>query len=175
MKIPSLAAVFLLAVAPAFAATTFPGLKSLLTAAEWKRAGLDRLTADELGVIDAALIRREAGIAAQHQTEVAHAQQTAAANPTAAPGQPAPSMWARFGLTSKDGPDWRDQPPLQARVVKWETPNRFLLDNGQAWESHEPIIYDLVGKDISIYARPNDRFSLTVGDIDTTIRIRRVR
>src|SRR5688572_31765093 len=110
MKIPSLAAVFLLAVAPAFAATTFPGLKSLLTAAEWKRAGLDRLTADELGVIDAALIRREAGIAAQHQTEVAHAQQTAAANPTAAPGQPAPSMWARFGLTSKDGPDWRDQP-----------------------------------------------------------------
>ena len=114
MKIPSLAAVLLLAVAPAFAATTFPGLKSLLTEAEWKRAGLDRLTADELGVIDAALIRREAGIAAQHQTEVAQAQQAATANPVAAAGQPAPSTWARFGLSSKDGPDWRDQPPLQA-------------------------------------------------------------
>jgi hypothetical protein len=175
MKIPSLAAVVLLAIAPAFAATTFPGLKSLLTEAEWKRAGLDRLTADELGVIDAALIHREASISAQHQTEVAHAQQAAATNPAVAAGQPAPSMWARFGLAGKDGPDWRDQPPLQARVVKWETPNRFLLDNGQAWESSEPIIYDLVGKDISIHARPNDRFALSVGDVDTTIRVYRVR
>src|SRR5688572_18920937 len=139
MKIPSLAAVFLLAVAPAFAATTFPGLKSLLTAAEWKRAGLDRLTPDELGVIDAALIRREAGIIAQHQTEVANAQQTAAATP----GQPVPNEAARFGLPAGDGTSWRDRPPLQARVVKWETPSRFLLDNGQAWESNEPIIYDL--------------------------------
>ena len=171
MKIPQLAAIFLLAVAPAFAATTFPGLKSLLTAAEWQRAGLDRLTPDQLGVIDAALIRREAGIIAQHQTQVANAQQAA----VTIPGQPAPNDAARFGLPVSDGPGWRDRPPLQARVVKWETPNRFLLDNGQAWESHEPIIYDLVGKDISIHARPNDRFSLTVGDVDTTIRIRRVR
>ena len=58
--------------------------------------------------------------------------------------------------------------------MKWETPNRFLLDNGQAWESNEPIIYDLVGKDISIHARPNDRFALSVGNVETTIRIRRV-
>ena len=172
MKIPPLAAIFLLAVAPAFAAPTFPGLKSLLTAAEWKRAGLDRLTPDELGVIDAALIRREASLNAQHQIEATTAQQAAASTP---PGQPAPNEAARFGLPAGDGTGWRDRPPLQARVVKWETPNRFLLDNGQAWESNEPIIYDLVGKDISIHARPNDRFSLTVGDVDTTIRIRRVR
>ena len=170
MKIPQLAAIFLLAVAPAFAESTFPGLKSLLTAAEWKRAGLDRLTPDELGVIDAALIRREAGINAQHQAAVANAQQVAAT-----PGQPAPNESAQFGLPKSSGVDWHDRPPLQARVVKWETPNRFLLDNGQAWESDEPIIYDLVGKDISIHARPFDRFSLTVGDVDTTIRIRRVR
>ena len=170
MKIPQLAAIFLLAVVPAFAGATFPGLKSLLTAAEWKRSGLDRLTPDELGVIDAALIRREAGINAQHQAAVATVQQAAAT-----PVQPAPNESAQFGLTKINGVDWRDRPPLQARVVKWETPNRFLLDNGQAWESDEPIIYDLVGKDISIHARPNDRFSLTVGDVDTTIRIRRVR
>src|SRR4051812_6967600 len=47
-----------LLIAPAvFAQSTFPGLKSVLTEAEWKRARLDRLTPDELGVIDAALIR----------------------------------------------------------------------------------------------------------------------
>src|SRR6188508_1027484 len=99
MKIPQLAAIFLLAVAPAFAGATFPGLKSLLTAAEWKRAGLDRLTPDELGVIDAALIRREAGLAAQHQTEVASAQQAAAATP----GQPAANESAQFGLPKSNG------------------------------------------------------------------------
>ena len=169
MKTPQLVAIFLLVVSPAFAATTFPGLKSLLTAAEWQRAGLDRLTPDQLGVIDAALIRREAGLHAQHQVEVATAQQAAA------PAQPALSESARFGLSANDGEDWRTRPPLQAKVVKWETPNRFLLDNGQAWESHEPIIYDLVGKNISIHARPNDRFSLTVGEVETTIRVRRVR
>jgi len=174
MKFPQLAAVFLLAVAPAFAASTFPGLKSVLTEAEWKRAGLDRLTPDELGVIDAALIRREVGIATQHQKEIASAQQAAPA-PNVVPGQPTPTAAARFGLPANNDTDWRAQPPLQARVVKWETPSRFVLDNGQAWESNEPIVYELVGRDISIHARPNDRFSLTVGDVDTTIRIRRVR
>ena len=36
-----------------------PGLRAILTATEWQRAGLDRLSPDEIGVIDAALIRRQ--------------------------------------------------------------------------------------------------------------------
>jgi hypothetical protein len=165
-----LAAAFLLFAVSATAADVFPGLKAVLTDAEWKRAGLDRLTPDELGVIDAALIRREVGATARHQAELAAAQQQAAAAPAEKPGP-----FERFGLPADKGGDWRDVPPLRAKVVKWETPNRFRLDNGQAWEGAEPIIYELVGKDIEIQARPNGRFALIVGDLNTTIRVLRVR
>ncbi len=169
MKTPLFIAALLLAAAPAFAQESFPGLKSVLSAAEWKRAGLDRLTPDEIGVIDAALIRREAGVTARHQTELTSAQQQAAT-----PAAEKPGLLSRFGLSDKDG-DWHNVPPLKARVVKWETPNRFILDNGQAWESSEPIIYELVGKDIEIQARPAKSFALVVGDVNTTIRVTRVR
>ena len=163
-----LTAVLLLVVAPAFAQATFPGLKSLLSAAEWQRAGLDRLTPDELGVIDAALIKREASLTAQHQATLTAVTQTAAA-------QPAPGTPAGFGLPAKDGSDWQNTPSLKARVVKWETPSRFLLDNGQVWESADTIIYDLIGKEVEIQARPNGRFTFAVGGVNTTLRISRVR
>ncbi len=175
-RIPVLAAVLLLVVAPAFAQDNFPGLKAVLTEAEWKRAGLDRLTPDELGVIDAALIRREAGLAAQQHAALASAQPAAPAIPVAGSTPPPPGgLWSHFGLFSASGPSWRDVPPLKARVVKWETPNRFVLDNNQAWESNEPIIYDLIGKEIEIQARPNNQFALTVEGINTTLRVMRVR
>jgi hypothetical protein len=158
MKLPLLAAA-LVFVASASGQATFPGLKAVLSAAEWKRAGLDRLTPDELGVIDAALIRREAALAATRTTE----------------GETAANPSARFGLSTDKGSDWRSVPPLKAKVVKWETPSRFVLDNNQAWESADPIVYELVGKDIEIQARPNERFALVVGQINTTIRVWRVR
>jgi hypothetical protein len=38
-------------------ADVFPGLKVIMTADDYARAGLDKLTPDQIGVIDAALIR----------------------------------------------------------------------------------------------------------------------
>lgn len=159
------AAVLLLVVAPAFAQATFPGLKALLTDAEWKRAGLDRLSPDQLGVIDAALIKREAGLTAQHQASLTAASETA----------PAPGTPAGFGLSNANSPDWQSVPPLKAKVVKWETPSRFRLDNGQVWESADMIVYDLIGVDVEIQARPNGRFALAVNGQNTTLRVSRVR
>jgi len=163
-------AVLLLVVAPAVAQTTFPGLKSLLTDAEWKRAGLERLTPDQLGVIDAALIRRETALTAQHQAALTAATQT-----VPAAEKPVPGTAAAFGLPADKGSDWKNVPPLKAKVVKWETPNRFRLDNGQALESDETIVYDLVGMEIEIQARPNNRFDLIVNGQNTALRIMRVR
>jgi hypothetical protein len=162
---------FLFLAVSASATETFPGLKTILTDAEWKRAGLDRLTPDELGVIDAALIRREVGATARHQAELTAAQQQAAT--ASVEGKPAPLDG--FGLPADKGGDWHAAPALRAKVVKWETPNRFRLDNGQVWEGSEPIIYELVGKEIEIQPRPNGAFALVVGDINTTIRVVRVR
>lgn len=169
MKSLLLAITFVLCFDAAHAADTFPGLKSVLTEAEWKRAGLDRLTPDELGVIDAALIRHHAAALAPLQTELTAARET-----SAAPAEPKRRLLERFGLSSI-GEDWRSQPALQARVLKWESANRFQLDNGQTWEGMEPITYELVGKPIEIQARPHGHFALVVEGVNTTLRVRRVR
>ena len=51
-------------------AESFPGLKVIMTAEDYARAGLDKLSPDQLGVIDAALIRHfkaSVSVAAQRQ------------------------------------------------------------------------------------------------------------
>ena len=159
---------------PSFAAEGFPGLKQVLSPTEWKRAGLDRLTPDELGVIDAALIRHHGQITKQQEDTLREVRATAAASaPAAAPVHK--SMLERFGLPSFDDSDWRNQPVLQAKVTGWESANRFKLDNGQVWEGVDTITYELVGKTVEISARPRGQFALSVDGKNTTLRVMRLR
>lgn len=153
--------------APAAEAPVFPGLQIVLTAAEWKRAGLDQLTPDQIGVIDAALIR--------HLLRQAPAVSTP---PVPAPAAPRPKsgLFERFGLgRGSSEVDWRNQPPLEARATGWLTVNRFTLDNGQVWEGTEAIPFDLAGQDIVIEARPNEAFALKLKSGSAPVRVRRVK
>jgi hypothetical protein len=160
------------AAAPLAAQDAFPGLKSVLTPQEWARAGLDGLTPDQVGVIDAALIRHARAAAARAEAEVRTAR--AQAEAAAAPARER-RMLERFGLPLLDTTDWRSVPPLRARVAAWESGNRFRLDNGQVWEGFEPIPYDLPGKEIEIQARPNNQFVLALDGRTTTVRLFRLR
>ncbi len=162
------AAVLLLSANLVCAQNTFPGLKAILTVAEWKRAGLDRLSPDEIGVIDAALIRQQSGATARLQQELATVRTAVAANTS-------PALIQKFGLPLFDDGDWRTLPPLRAKFEKWEGGNRFKLDNGQVWEGFEPITYELVGKEIEIQARPHGQFALVVDGVNTTLRVMRLR
>jgi hypothetical protein len=169
MKTP-LFVVFVALVATVSAQSSFPGLKAVLSPAEWERAGLDRLTPDQIGVIDAALIRHQNGANAQVQAEIAKIRNEAAPTSPASPG-----FFARFGLPLFNDSDWKAMPPLKAKVVKWEGGNRFRLDNGQVWEGFEPITYELPGKEIEIQARPHGQFALIVEGNNTTLRVMRLR
>ena len=104
----------------AAAQDSFPGLQSLLSPAEWKRAGLDRLSPDQIGVIDAALIR-------YHVARQTVGAATAAAHTPTSPEAPANASaaeaavirsrnWEKFGLQKITG-DWRTQPPMKAKVT----------------------------------------------------------
>lgn len=177
-KISLLLATLTLALAVSGTEPAFPGLKAVLTPAEWQRAGLDRLTPDEIGVIDAALIRRAAANAAQQKAEIQQARASAApVAPPPAALEPAQKkrFLDRFGLPFLDDADWRNLPPLTGKVVAWESPNRFRLDNGQVWTGVDDIPYDLPGKDIEIHARPNNQFVLFVDGKNTTVRVLRLR
>lgn len=167
-----LAAALLCGASLSAAESTFPGLRAILTPAEWERAGLDRLTLDEVGVIDAALIRQHVGTTGRLQAELVTARAAAATTATA---EQTKGMLQHFGLPQFDDSEWRSLPPLQAKVVKWESANRFKLDNGQVWEGFEPITYELVGKNIEIQARPHGQFALIVDGVNTTLRVMRLR
>lgn len=144
----------------------FPGLQAVLTPAEWQRAGLDRLTPDQLGVIDAALIRH----LLRSPTPV-----STTPIPQAPAAAPKPGLFERFGFTRSSGPDWRSQPPLEARATGWLTVNRFTLDNGQVWEGTEGIPFDLAGREIVIEARPGEAFVVRLKSGSAPIRVRRVK
>jgi hypothetical protein len=167
-----LALALLLGTGLAAAGQTFPGLQAVLTPAEWQRSGLDRLSPDELGVIDAALIRHQAAATAHLQTELATARQAPPA-PLVVARPAGPSD--RFGLPSYDVVDWRTEPPLRARAVKWEQPNRFRLSNGQVWEGFEPITYEILNQEIEIQARPHEQYTLVVDGQNTKLRVIRIK
>ena len=165
----------LLFAAPALADEgIFPGLKSVLTAEEWKRAGLDRLSPDQVGVIDAALIRHYlravTGVGPLPNPEALAAMQRAD-QPTAAPR----SIWDRFGLPLMSSTDWRTQPPLIARCIDWQGGNRFALDNGQVWEGLENIPFDLKGKSVIIEARPMGNFALKLDEKGASVLVHRLK
>lgn len=153
-----------------------PGLRQLLTEAEWKRAGLDALTPDQLGVIDAALIRFHLA----EQKRLLNIVETPASE-KAPPGTTAVEAavirsryWEKFGLEKAPG-DWRSQPPLKAKVTAWQGSNRFALDTGQVWEGVEPIPFELLGQEVTIEARPMNSYALKLGEGSLTVRVRRVR
>ena len=178
MKALFISVALLFAATLANAQAPFPGLKEVMTEMEWKRAGLDRLTPDEIGVIDAAIIRHQRLTTSNLQVAITEARQkTAEAEAAAAAAATTnrPQGWLeRIGLPSGN-PDWRSAPPLKAKVVAWETANRFRLDNGQVWQGLEQITYELMGKDIEIQARPAGQFALVVDGVNTTLRVSRVR
>lgn len=166
----------LLLAVPAFAGDgIFPGLRSVLTDAEWKRAGLDRLTPDQIGVIDAALIshymRAVTGVGPMPSAETLAALQRAD-QPAAAESR---GFWDRFGLTRLAESDWRTQPPLNARCTGWQGGNRFVLDNGQVWEGVERIPFDVAGKPVIIEARPLGNFALKLEEKGAAVMVRRVK
>jgi hypothetical protein len=160
-----LLAVVLLPSGFALAQSSSPTLQNLLTEAEWKRAGLDRLTPDEIGVIDAALIRHHRSLAAANTGSSA----------AEAPAATSRSWRDRFGLGGRDEPHWRDAPPLEATVTRWLGGNRFELDNDQVWEGIQGIPYELPGRSVSIHARPGSTYALAIDGKMTNVRIRRVK
>ncbi len=179
MRLLLISAALLVTASLANAQAPFPGIKEVMTEMEWKRAGLDRLTPDEIGVIDAAIIRHQRLTTSNLQVAITEAREKAAVPPeesvTIAPMPQQPKSWLeRFGLPVGTS-DWRSLPPLKAKVVAWESANRFRLDNNQVWQGTDPITYELVGKNIEIQARPAGNFALIVEGLNTTLRVIRVR
>ena len=127
------------------------------------------VTPDQIGVIDAALIK--------HYAQAAMTAAAPALPPNATPAETAAAksrFWDKFGFGKSDS-DWRSQPPMAAKVTAWRGSNGFVLDNGQVWEGVEQIPFDLPGKSVTIEARPLGAFALKLNEDSVAVRVRRVR
>jgi len=169
---------FLLAATAALAQTpppeSFPGIKAVMSPEDFARAGLSALSPDQLGLIDAAIIRHYTrtvkSVANQQAAQIV--QQTVQAS---APEKKR-GIFERFGLPDISfSQDWRDLPALKAKCTGWSGGNSFKLDNGQEWEGFEPIPMEVSGHDIEIQARPGGQFALYVDGDNTTIRVHRIK
>ena len=171
----TLLALFLCAATAAFAQTDpvakFPGIKVVMTPEEYIRAGLSNLTPDQLGVIDAAIIRH-------YVSTVEHVANLQAAQITQ---QNIADEHKRGWLTHFGMPDlsmmtdWRNQPSLKAHCKGWVGGNSFELDNGQVWEGLETLTTEVADRDVELQPRPDGAFALIVNGKNTTLRVHRIK
>jgi hypothetical protein len=157
--------------APAAQPSSFPGVKVIMTPEEYSRAGLDALSPDQIGVIDAAIIRhylRTVNVAASQEAEQISQQ---------AVEEDRKRTWlSRVGLPDLSlSQDWKTAESVKARCTGWVTGNSFKLDNDQVWQGVDPIRMELSGREIEIQARPNGGFALVVDGKNTTMRVIRVK
>lgn len=175
----------------AHAADPFPGLQAIMTAEEFRQAGLYRLSPAQLQAVNEAIVRHYTGAvetAAQQQAEqlaekiaeqkveqIAQQKAEQIAQEKIAQHEQK-SLLQRFGLPDLGlSQDWKDEPSLFGRVTGWVGGNSFRMENGQVWEGLEPIPFELVNREIEIAPRPNGMFVLIVDGRNTTIRIRRIK
>ena len=162
------------AAAPATPATpsgSFPGVKIIMTPEEYSRAGLDVLSPDQIGVIDAAIIRH------YNRTVNSAAAQEAEQISQQAIEEDRQRTWiSRIGLPDLSlSQDWKTAQSVKARCTGWVTGNSFKLDNDQVWQGVDPIRMELSGREIEIQARPNGGFALVVDGKNTTMRVIRIK
>ena len=125
----------------------FPGIQKLMTAEEFARTGLDRLTPEQVRALDDWLVRYTAGEAYVVQTT---SEQVRAAVP-------------EFRIEA------RIVPPFNG----WSGQTLFRLDNGQVWEQTEPMPSAIVkvGDEVTVKKALFGSFTLvTAGRIGTKVR-----
>jgi len=130
----------------------FPGIRNLMTAEEFKAAGLDQLSPEELRQLDTWLLHYTAGEAAilrQDNTEVREASQD-------------------FELVTRISGDFRG----------WSGETVFRLENGQIWRQRLPGRYHYSGPpnpEVRISRSWMGFYKMTVVETDKSIGVKLVR
>lgn len=162
---------FIITTTAVFAESPFPGVASILSLQEFHDAGLDKLSPEQLKILDKAIV--------DHYADVVKTAATKQGNQIAQQSMEQErerNLLQRFGLPSISfSQDWRNKPSLTGIVTNWVGGNSFKMDNGQIWEGTEPITVELLNRSVEIAPRPSEQFALIVDGKNTTIRVRRVK
>lgn len=158
-RIGFLAGLSLLLGAATVHASTFSTLEERMSVAQFKAAGLDKLSPDELAALNTWL------------------QGSATAAGTAAPGASAPPADSRIGFRAEE---------VTGTVVSrfdgaftgWDGKTRFNLENGQVWEQAEQGSLRGVNLDhpmVTIEPGLFGSWKLKVEGLNATTRVKRIK
>jgi len=146
----------------------FPGLKAIMSEADWKRAKLDRLDADDVRLINEAFAQYLRGGTNPPSVPVVVSEESP-------PPPKKTSLWERFGLPAPAEKKQPERAIMYAKATAWHGANGFVLDNGQVWQGIDPIRDELVGHDIGIREGRLGSFLLLVDGVETDVRLHRVK
>ncbi|MFN3843765.1 MAG: hypothetical protein ACK4RW_10965 [Rehaibacterium terrae] len=151
----------LLLPAAALPAQEFSSLEERMTGAEFKAAGLDKLSPEELAALNAWL-RRQAG--------------TALPVP---PGATPPAIEDRTGFRS-ESPRGIVVSRIDGDFNGWEGRAVFRLQNGQVWQSIEPgarfhVPRTMVNPEVRIQSGMFGGWYLSVEGYNTRVRVQRIQ
>lgn len=166
----SLLLILVLASSAAWAAEpVFPGLKAIMSEADWKRAKLDRLEAEDVQLINEAFAQYlKSGANPSHPSVAVVVSEEP-------PPQKKASFWERFGLPAPAKKEAPELAVMHAKATAWHGANGFVLDNGQVWQGIDPIRYEVVGHDIGVREGKLGSYLLLVDGVETGVRLHRVR
>ena len=140
----------------------FSSLEEQMSGDEFRRAGLQKLTPEELAALNAWL--RDAKLSPP-----------AAVAPAAAP---APTSEDRRGFENRR----EDATPIEARLVGnftgWTGKTRFKLDNGQIWQQARGGSYRASTQDsprVRLEPKALGTWALSVDGVGRSVRVKRVK
>jgi hypothetical protein len=164
--------------------TCAENIEQSMSAAEFKAAGLDKLSAEELANLNIWLQSRGQAPAAAAQTPGPTATESAPVA-AAAPAQPAgPPILAKY---RKDNPEAEAAAPktvdlVESRIVGyfegWRKGTIFKLENGQHWRVTDDRRYEIGSEEspkVVIEAAMMGSWLMRVGDHNRRVRVQRIR
>ena len=146
-------------VAAAAHAQSFSSLEERMTEDQFKAAGLDKLTPEELARLNAFIASESAGLAA---------------------GTPAATPEADMrGFPRSSGPKGEILSTIPGEFRGWTGKGqRFTLGNGQVWEttdSSSRLVVNLNNPEVTIEPGMLDSWYLRVNGYNTRIRVKRIK
>ncbi len=150
----------------AVAQQDFSSLEEMMSGEEFRRAGLDKLTPEELAALNAWLSRKPPPAAA------ISSRATSAPAPVAQPAED------RRGFENRREDIDAIEAQLVGEFTGWSGKTRFKLDNGQVWQQTRGGGYRAstkVNPRVTIEPKLMGSWALRVEGVNRTVRVKRIK
>lgn len=155
------------------------GIEQTMTEDEFRAAGLNKLTAEELAALNAWLSRASVKPAtAQEPSESAVATSAASVAPAAPVADAGPALAPRYRQSSSSNEPNRVQSHIAGVFSGWKKGTVFKLENGQHWQVTDASSYSSSAKtnpEVEIKQAMFGSWLMKVGGGNRTARVERIR